>query len=56
MPDHASCYPQLQRRINEHARQPEAATGASDHTLVEVARAQHLPAKALARAAHPHST
>jgi hypothetical protein len=53
---HAAWYPRSQRRIHEYARQPGAPTSASDQTLVAVARALHLPAEALARAAHPDST
>jgi hypothetical protein len=43
-------------KSDEGARAIAIATPASYEELVAFARAQHLPAAALARAAHPHST
>jgi hypothetical protein len=43
-------------KSDEGARAIAIATPASHDELVAFARAWHLPAAALARAAHPHST
>jgi hypothetical protein len=45
-----------ERKSDEFARPFAIVPPASHEELVAFARAQHLPAAALARAAHPHST
>jgi hypothetical protein len=45
-----------QRRPHAHARRPRIAHDAGPQALVAEPRAEHLPAEAPARAAHPHST
>jgi hypothetical protein len=45
-----------QRGSHAYARRQNDASRARQQALVAVARAQHLPAAAPARAAHPHST